>query len=55
MEFHKLDEYDKRMLKEARDTIYAVYEFHYGDSYMRSEVQRLETIINKIDFLLDLK
>ena len=54
MDFHKLGEYDKKKLKEARDIIEKVYCYHYGDSYMRKEITRLETILAKIDYLIQL-
>lgn len=49
---HKLSEYDIQQLEQARQIICNVYCYHYGDSYMRKEIKRLETIINKIDSLL---
>ena len=51
--YHELGEYDRDKLKNARRDILSVYEYHFGDSYMRSEIQRLETIIRKIDHLLN--
>ena len=51
-EFHKLDKYDKEQLLKAKEFINKVYEYHYGDSYMRKEIKRLETIISKLDFLI---
>lgn len=50
--YHELGEYDRDKLKNARRDILSVYEYHYGDSYMRKEIKRLETIISKIDYLL---
>lgn len=52
--YHELGEYDKRKLLEAREIIYKIYEYHSGDSYMQKETKRLETIIAKIDFLIQL-
>lgn len=52
--YHELGEYDKRKLQEARELILKVYEYHSGDSYMRKEIKRLETIILKIDYLIKL-
>ncbi len=49
---HHLEEYDVLKLKEAKTKIQKIYEYHYGDSYMRKELNRLETILNKIDFLI---
>lgn len=51
---HVLMEYDLKLLVEARQLIWKVYEYHYGDSQMRKQVSRLETIINKIDELKNL-
>ena len=48
---HKLDEYDQEQLKKAKSLLVKVYEYHYGDSYMKSEIKRLETIIAKIEVL----
>ncbi len=52
--FHNLSEYDKRKLQDARDIILKVYEYHSGDSYMRKETKRLETLISKIDVLIQM-
>lgn len=49
---HKLGEYDKEQLLKARALICNVYEHHYGDSYMRKETERFETIISKLDSLI---
>ncbi len=48
---HRFDGYDREQLKKAKELLTKVYEYHYGDSYMKSEVKRLETIIAKIEFL----
>ena len=50
---HKLDEYDIEKLEQARELSLEVFEYHYGDSHMRKEANRLETIITKIDYLLN--
>lgn len=52
MSYHEIGEYDKELLTKAKELIVKVYEYHYGDSYMRKEIKRLETIINKIDALM---
>lgn len=52
--FHKLEEYDKQLLVEAKRLINIVYTYHYGDSYMRKEIKRLETILSKIDALIQI-
>lgn len=51
--FHKLEEYDKQKLLEAKRLINIVYTYHYGDSYMRKEIKRLETIMLKLDYLIE--
>ena len=48
----KIEEYDLRKLQQAKKLIYDVYLYYYGAPRMKNEVRRLETIINKIDFLL---
>ena len=52
---HKLDEYDLRKLEEAKRIIEKIYFYHYGDSLMRGDIKRLETIIRKIQYLQDKK
>lgn len=52
--YHELGEYDKQKLLEAREKILKVYEYHSGDSYMKKETKRLETIITKLDYLIQL-
>lgn len=47
----KLDEYDRRKLVKARKLITEVYEYNYGDSHLRKQVDRLETIIRKLEAL----
>lgn len=49
----KIEEFDVRKLQEARKLICEVYEYYYGAPRMGKEVRRLETIMNKIDFLLN--
>ena len=45
-----LDEYDRTTLKEARQRIMVVYEYNYGANCV---TRRLETIIKKIDYLIE--
>lgn len=49
---HEFDEYDLDQMEKARKMLIKVYEFHYGDSRMRSQLKRLETVIGKLDNLL---
>lgn len=49
------DEFDKRRIASAREMLWKVFEFNYGDPSMRKEVDRLGTIIGKIDQLLNMK
>lgn len=48
---HALEEYDLHLLDQAKKLILKVYEYHYGDSYMRKELGRLEAIITKLEEL----
>lgn len=50
---HRIGEYDKNLLQEAEDKVMRVYTYHYGDSKMRTPIRRLETILKKIDQLLN--
>lgn len=52
---HRIGEYDKDLLLEAKDKVMKVYTYHYGDSKMRTPIRRLVTILKKIDQLLDEK
>ena len=52
---HTLGEYDQQQLEAAKQLILKVYNYHYGDSYMRKELGRLETIIAKLEALQNLK
>lgn len=49
---YKLDETDINKLKEARKLLVSVYEFNYGAYRSRSLVNRLFTIVKKIDDIL---
>jgi hypothetical protein len=51
---HHLEEYDRIKIKEAIHAIEIVYTYHYGDSYMRKELNRLETILKKLEELKSL-
>lgn len=51
----KFDRYDTIHLEEARELLYAVYEYNFGDTHNRSGVNRLATIIAKLDYLIDTK
>lgn len=55
MNYHQLDEYDIKQLQKAKAIIEKIYFYHYGDSYMQCEIKRLETILNKINFLIEKK
>lgn len=50
-----LDDYDVRLLKSAREMICAVYEYHYGNAKMRCQVGRLETILTRLDSLIQME
>lgn len=49
---YKLDEYDIKLLKEAKYLILKVYEYHYGAPGGVKKTKRLETILNKLDYLI---
>lgn len=51
---HALEEYDLELLAQARKLLLKVYEYHYGDSYMRKELGRLGTIIKKLEALYNI-
>ena len=48
---HDFEQYDHELLEEARKLLLKVYEYHYGDSKMKSKINRLETIICKLGIL----
>lgn len=49
---YKLEEYDVRLLREARQKITVVYNYHYGAPRSRGVIKRIETILAKIDRLI---
>lgn len=49
------DEYDTEMIKLSRKVLFMVYEQNFGDPSLRCEIDRLATIIGKIDQLMNLK
>lgn len=49
---NEIEEFDLCKLQKARKLIYEVYGYYYGVPRMGQVTHRLETIINKIDFLL---
>lgn len=51
MRKHDFDEYDREQLKKAQELLEKVYVYHYGDSYMRNKIKRLETILAKLEAL----
>lgn len=50
---HEFGEYDLEQLEKAKNHLMKVYEYHYGDSKMKSQLNRLETIIIKLEYLQD--
>lgn len=54
MRKHYFDHYDQDQLEKAKQLLMKVYEYHYGDSKMRSKIKRLETIIAKLETLQNL-
>ena len=49
---YKLEEYDVKALREARQRIMVVYNYHYGAPRSRGVIKRIETILAKIDSLI---
>ena len=49
------DEYDLLNLKNARDIMWSVYQYNYGDPATRQVEDRLGTIIGKLDYLISIK
>ena len=47
------DEYDRIKLGKARKLITEVYEYNYGAPRSGSEIKKLETIIHKLDALIN--
>lgn len=50
---YKLDEFDRNLLREARHRIERVRNYNDGAPNSRSVVSRLETLMYKIDDLLE--
>lgn len=53
MRRHGFDQYDVDRMEEAKQLLMRIYDYHFGDSKMRNEIKRLETIIEKIQYLQD--
>ncbi|MCQ2078167.1 MAG: hypothetical protein MJZ20_14260 [Bacteroidaceae bacterium] len=51
----KLDDYDVKLLKTAREMICAVYEYNHGDVKLQRQVGRLETILTRLDSLIQME
>lgn len=51
---YRFDEYDTKLLKEARHRIDRVRNYNDGAPYAAKVVKRLETILYKIDDLLEM-
>ncbi len=49
----KFGEFDLKALKGARKILASSFEYNYGDTRRREQVKRLETIINKLDALIE--
>ena len=48
------DTYDQDQLEKAKQLLIKLYEYNYGTPSMRQEVNRLETIIKKLEVLQNL-
>lgn len=49
----KIEEYDLQKLRKARRLIDEVYNYYYGFNPTRSQYKRLETILSKLDYLIE--
>ena len=49
----KIENFDISRLKTARDNILAVYNYYYSAPGYFKLTKRLETIINKLDYLIE--
>lgn len=49
---YKLEEYDVKALREARQRIMIVYNYHYSAPRASGTIKRIETILAKIDRLI---
>lgn len=54
MSKNKFGKYDLELLQKARRLILEVCEYNDGQGKMPNEVKRLETIISKLDYLINL-
>lgn len=52
MKKYRLQEYDVRLLKEARAKIMVVVTYHFGAPHSGPVTKRLETILAKLDYLI---
>ena len=51
--YRLIEEYDLIKLREARKLINEVYNYYYGFNPLRSQNKRLETILSKLDYLIE--
>lgn len=52
---YKIEGYDLDLLRKARHNISRVYNYHYGAPNSRQVVNRLETLKNKLDDLIEIQ
>ena len=50
---YTIDEYDRKALREAKQRIMIVYNYHYGEPNSNALTKRIETIITKIDYWIE--
>lgn len=50
----KLSEYDINKLDDAKKIIQSVYEYNYGSPKCKTHIKRLETILKKLNELIEL-
>ena len=53
MKSGNFDKYDQLKLQEAKRYITEVYEYNYGVPHMNRKIKKLETIIKKINELME--
>lgn len=52
MNDHDFTQYDRQQLESAKQILLRIYEYHDGDGKMQEKINRLATIIYKIDTLI---
>lgn len=55
MEHNKFQQYDYDKMEKAKQLLMDVLNYHYGNPRMKSKVNRLETIIIKLEMLQNME